>query len=153
MNRANLTFNIENSIADGDGKIAGRVYEKMIDISAAEILLLNSAPKELVAAPGPGKVIEFMSAVFFLDYGTEDYDNTANLSIQTITGNVRQSDSLAAAACLELDADGYGMFQAIHTETAINVNDGLELIASAVPGAGGGGTLKINVMYRIHDFN
>ena len=150
--RAFMAYDIENQIADTEGKTAGKVYEREISISSAEILLLNSAPKALVVAPGPGKVIEFMSAVFFLDFGGTAYDNTADLTIQTIAGDVTQSDSLAAAACLELDADGYGMFQVLSLETAIGVNDGLELVASAVPGAGNG-TLKIKVMYRIHDFN
>lgn len=150
--RAFMAYDIENQIADTEGKVAGKVYERTIDITSAEILLLNSAPKALVVAPGPGKVIEFMSAVFFLDFGGTAYDNSANLTVQTIAGDTAQSDAIAYGACLELGADGYGMFQVLSAETVINVNDGLELVASTVPGAGNG-TLKIKVMYRIHDFN
>ena len=152
-NRANIGWYIDNQIGGEDDRITGKVYEKMITLTTAEILLLNSAPKSLVAAPGIGKVVEFMSAVFLFNFDTAAFDNTSNLSIRTTTGHTAQSDVVAAAACLELGADGYGMFQVPSAETVIDVNDGLELYGSTVPGAGGSSTLKIKVNYRIHDFN
>jgi len=154
MNRSNLTYNIENSIADADGKIAGRVYEKEISITSAEIKLLVSAPKLLVAAPGPGKVLEFMSAVLFLDYGTATYDTNTSLTVQTITGNIALSGAVTAANFLHKAADAYTIMAPLGTAAGVvtNVNDGLELVAIGIP-ATGNSTMKIKVMYRIHDFN
>jgi len=46
---------------------------KNVRITSAEILALNATPKELVAAPGAGRAIEFVSAALFLDYGAATY--------------------------------------------------------------------------------
>lgn len=154
MNRANLTYHIENSIADGEGKIAGRVYEKIIDITSAEIKLLVTAPKLLVDAPGPGKVLEFVSAVLFLDYNSETYDTNTSLTIQTVTGNTALSGAVTAANFLHKTEDVYTVMAPLDTAAGVitNVNDGLELVAIGVP-ATGDSPMKIKVAYRIHDFS
>lgn len=150
-NRSNIAWHLENQIPGTDQRAIGMVYEKIVEISAAEILLLKTAPKELVAAPGTGKVLEFISAVFFLDEGSADYSGGA-LTIQTLTSNNTVSDSLSAANLLESTDDAYVMLQAVHTETDLDVNEGLELVADADPTTGNG-TLKVAVRYCIHDFN
>lgn len=154
MNRANLTYHIENSLADADGKIAGRVYEKIIDISSAEIKLLVSAPKLLVAAPGAGKVLEFVSAVLFLDYNSATYDTNTSLTVQTVTGNTALSGAVTAANFLHKTADVYTIMAPLDTAAGVvtDVNDGLELVAIGIP-ATGDSPMKIKIAYRIHDFN
>lgn len=152
--RSNMAYHIENQIADSDGKIAGRVYEKEISISSAEIKLLVSAPKQLVEAPGAGRVIELMSAVLFLDYNSATYDTNTSLTIQTITGNTALSGAVTAANFLHKTEDTYTIMQVLSTAAGIvtNVNDGIELVAIGIP-ATGNSPMKIKVMYRIHDFN
>lgn len=52
-----------------------------VSITNAQIKALRATPKTLVAAPGAGKVLEFVSGVLFHDYGsnalTESTDNMA----------------------------------------------------------------------------
>jgi len=153
-NRANIGWYIDNQIGGEDDRFTGKVYNKEIDISAAEILLLNSAPKELVAAPGVGKVIEFVSVVIFLDAGTAVYATHGDLTVNYHTANTAVSNQLDEDTYLFSDADVYGVAQAIDEEVALATNDALELRSpDGVPSGGGGGTLKVRVAYRIHDFN
>jgi len=152
-NRSNIAWHLENQLLGQDSRAIGMIYEKNVEVSAAEILLLYSTPKTLVEAPGAGKVIEFVSAVAFLDHGGTDFAAGGALSIQTITGNTTLSDAVAAATLINASADAYVVFQALSAEVATNVNDGLELTNADAVHTTGNGVLKIRVMYRIHDFN
>lgn len=153
--RAFMAYDIENQIADTEGKTAGKIYEKIIDISSAEIKLLVSAPKLLVSAPGPNKVLEFVSAVLFLDHdGASDYDTNTSLTVQTVTGNTALSGAVTAANFLHKSADVYTVMAPLGTAAGVvtDVNDGLELVAIGIP-ATGTSPMKIKVAYRIHDFS
>lgn len=44
-----------------------------VSITAAEMKAIRATPKSLVAAPGAGKFLEFISLTLFLDYGTAVY--------------------------------------------------------------------------------
>ena len=61
-NRANISYHIQNQIEDNYGIAAGRILERRVAVSSAEILALNTTAKELVPAPGANKVLEFISA-------------------------------------------------------------------------------------------
>ncbi|KKN77899.1 hypothetical protein LCGC14_0356360 [marine sediment metagenome] len=152
--RSNMAYHIAEQVADGDGVKAGRVFEREIEISSAEIKLLVSAPKELVPAPGPGKVIEFVSAVLFLDYNSTTYDTNTSLTVQTITGNTALSGAVTATNFLHKTADAYTVMQVLSTVAGVvtDVNDGIELVAIGIP-ATGNSPMKIKVSYRVHDFN
>lgn len=152
-NRSNIAWHLENQIPGTDHRAIGMVYEKMVDVSAAEIILLKDVPKELVAAPGAGKVLEFVSAVIFLDYGTTQYTDGGDLSIQNSDTDV--STTIDKDSLINEDEDTYGKLYAKEADDQVFVtNTVLELtVASADHAAGGGGTLKVAISYRIHDFN
>lgn len=152
-NRANIAWHLENQIPGDDRRAIGMVYEKIVELTSAEILALYTTPKELVEAPGAGKVIEFMSACLFLDHGGTDYAAGGDLVIQTITGNVAVSDVSPAAEFMNLSADAYEIIQALSDSTSVAVNDGLELTNGSANHTTGNGTVKVSIMYRIHDFN
>lgn len=58
-----------------------------VSITNAEMLALRAAPKELVAAPGAGKVIEFVSMVLLFDR-TAAYTETAdNMAVKYVDGS------------------------------------------------------------------
>jgi len=157
-NRAFMVYNIKNQLADGNNDYAGRIYEREIDVSAAEILLLNDAPKELVSAPGALKVIEFLSMVAYLTVGTVVYADGGALTVRTIAGGGAVSEDIAAA---DLINHATSVCRAANSalcsggaDTDLAVNDGLELyVDTQEHTGGGGGTLKVKIMYRIHDFN
>lgn len=155
INRAFIGRALDDQIGGEDDRFTGRIYEKIIDISSTEIKLLVTAPKLLVAAPGSGQVLEFVSAVMFLDHdGGSDYDTNTNLTVQTVTGNTTLSGAVTGANFLHQSADAYTIIHKLITAAGIvlNVNDGLELIAVGVP-ATGTSPMKIKIAYRIHDFN
>lgn len=127
-------------------------YER-IEISSAEILLLYSTPKTLVVAPGSGKVIEFVSAVMFLNHGGTDYAGGGNLVIQTITSNTSVSDLVANSELINENEDTYECVQALSDNVSLDVNEGLELINASGVHTTGNGVLVVDVAYRIHDFN
>ncbi len=152
--RAFMAYDIENQIADTEGKTAGKIYEKIIDITSAEIKLLVTAPKLLVDAPGPKKVLEFVSAVLYIDYNSTTYDTNTSLTVQTVTGNTALSGAVTGTNFLHKTADAYTVMAPLGTAAGVvtDVNDGLELVAIGIP-ATGNSPMKIKIAYRIHDFN
>lgn len=70
-------------------------------ITNAEIKALRATPKTLVAAPGAGKVLQFVSVALFLDYGTNVFTETAdNLS-------VKLKDGSGTAVSQDIEATGF----------------------------------------------
>lgn len=129
------------------------ILYRRVRVTSAEILLLYSTPKTLVDAPGSGKVIQFLSAVAFLDHGGTDYAAGGNLVVQHITADTAVSGVTAASDLINASADAYNVMQALSTDVVAAVNDGLELTNASAVHTTGNGILVIDVAYRIHDFN
>jgi hypothetical protein len=69
-------------------------------ITNAQMLALRATPKTLVAAPGAGKVLEFVSLALFFDYTaayTESADNMA----------VKYTDGSGVAVSQDIEATGF----------------------------------------------
>jgi len=160
--RAFMAYDIENQVADTEGKTAGKVYDKEVILTNAELKLLTTA-KELVAAPGPGKLIEFVSAMLFLDYGSDVLTESGaddNLLIEYDNGT-------GPAVCATIESGGFidqdedQAMLAVATavagsdaDTMINKNLALLAADEAFGGnASADTTMRIKVTYRIHDFN
>ena len=153
--RAFMAYDIENQIADNEGKTAGKVFEKEVSLTSAQILAMNATPIELIAAPGPGKIIEFVSAVLFLDHGGTDYANGGNIVVRSSSAaQVTVSGTLTSAASINLAHDNYAMIEALNAAImlAAEVDEALELY-SDTDHITGNGTARIKVTYRILDFN
>src|SRR5688572_10185170 len=59
-----------------------------VALTSAEILALRATPKTLVAAPGAGKVLEFISAHLYLDATATGYTETAdNMAVKYTDGS------------------------------------------------------------------
>ena len=154
MNRANVVFHIENQIADSDGKVAGRIYEKEVTLTSAEILALYTTPKTLVAAPGTKKVIQFISAVAFLDFNSVAYATAGILTIKYTNGSgTAVSDAVAAAALCNQADDCYEEFAKNTVETELTSNAALVLTCDTANPTAGNSPITIKVIYCIHDFN
>ena len=71
-------------------------------ISSAEILALNATPKELIAAPGAGKLIVIDEVELFLDYGAAQYaaDAGEDFTIQYATSDT-------AIVSVDNDSEGF----------------------------------------------
>lgn len=140
------------------------MYSAIVDITAAEIKLLVGTPKELVAAPGAaGQLIEFISAILVLDYGSEvfaeptapddlaiEYDDGTGQQIITwdTTGFITNN-----ADCIEIvNAASVGGGAAAVT-TAANVNKNIVLINTGgnyTGNASNDSAIRLIVTYRIH---
>lgn len=128
------------------------VRYKTIKITSAEILLLNSAPKELVAAPGAGRAIEFVGAQLHLDYGSATYASNGTLTVRTATNDSVLSGTLAAAELLHSTADKLATMVPVSTGIGLDINEAIELYVPTGEVDTGDSTLTVRVAYRIHSF-
>lgn len=145
---------LQSVSADG----AGALRYAEITISAASVLLLRATPYTLVAAPGAGKYLEFVSAVLILDYGTVAYtESAANLAVRfTGASGTIVSQAIEATGFADVTADtatnALPKIDAISAKTACE-NKGLFLHNT---GAGewansGDSVLRVKVLYRVHN--
>ncbi len=138
--------------------VIGEVETDTIEISAAEIILLNSAPKTLVAAQGADTVVEFISAMLIFDYGTVAYDGVAggeDLVIEYATGQ-DLSASIEVTGFLDQANDEIRLIPKdltvfpITTDLVPLKNSAVRLLMKTGEIATGDGTMTVKVSYRIH---
>lgn len=152
-NRSNIAWHLENQMLGDNQRAIGMVYEKQVELTSAEILALYTTPKELVEAPGAGKVLEFLSAVLFLDYGTATYATYGDLTVNLHTTGTALSDTVAAADLVQQTADAYRVMQVLSADVALKANEALELRCGTGNPVTGDSTIKVLIRYCIHDFS
>ncbi len=142
------------------GVLRNDALEAIVDvtISSAELLALNAAPKQIIAAPGANKAIIVIDAQAFLDYNSAAYDGIAGgedlvlaytngagtaLAKFETTGFLDQASDQMRVAAREAPVAGTNL-----TPTA-----NAALVAALLVGeiATGNSPLKIRVHYRIID--
>lgn len=123
-----------------------------VHITSAEILALYTTPKVLVAAPGAGKAIEFLSAVARLDYNSATYATYGILTVK-LSGGTAVSDACAAAALVQQVDDCIEFIPPVAAETELVANQGLSLFCDTGNPVTGDSPIDIHVAYRVHDFN
>jgi hypothetical protein len=154
VTRANIGYHIKNQIEGDDRERVGDVREADIKVTTAELLALNATPKELVEAPGAGKVLQFMGAVGFLDYNSTTYTGNGILTIKYTNGSgTAVSDSVAGAALAHQADDCYEEFAKKTTEIELTANAALVLTEDTGEMTTGNSPLYIKIFYRILDFN
>ncbi len=152
--RYTMAWHIENQIPNVDERAIGMVYEKIVKLTSAEILALFTTTKELVAAPGVGKVLEFMSAVFFIDYNSATYTTRGDLTVNLATTGTAVSNTLDAGDLVQKTADTYVLLAVKdNEETVLQDNEALELRVATGNPVVGDSPIKVSILYRIHDFN
>lgn len=87
--------------------VALAIAEVEVSISSSEILALRATPKTLVAAPGAGKVAEFVGMVLLLDATATAYVETAdNLAVKYENGSGAQvSETIETTGFIDQTAD------------------------------------------------
>lgn len=135
-----------------DWRSTSPIRYRTIKLTSAQILLLNSVPKELVATPGAGRVIEFVSAVLHLDFGSAAYASFGTLQIRTDGSESILSGTLATGELLYATDDKVAVMIPVSTGIGLDINEGIELdVPDGVPTAGDS-TITMVVGYRIHSF-
>lgn len=81
------TATLTDSSANWDTAYNDVIYSVEVDVNNTVLLALQAAPKQLIAQPGSGKLIELISAVVFLDYGSAALTEPNDLNLQYATSN------------------------------------------------------------------
>ena len=128
-------------------------------ITSAQVKALRATPIAIVAAPGAGKSLEFVSAILHFDYGgTNAFTNPQNLGVRYKDGSSAQvSQNITGTGFIDQTADtltsGLPKADAIAARTVAE-NQPLvlhNLGASEITGnAGGDNVLRVKMLYRVH---
>lgn len=125
-----------------------------VEISAAEIKALFTTPKPLVATPGAGKTLEFISLQLALDWLTPKYGITdvGNLAVHyTNAAGAAVSVNLAADGFLTLEADTLHLIQKIATNVTPVANAALVLAEDGGTNpTAGNSPIHAKIAYRVH---
>lgn len=152
--RANIGWTIDNQIRTNGVKV-GDIRTVEHEFNNAEVLTAYSANSnkglELVPAPGSGKMIEYISGVFVLNYVTaafvHTYTCTVNIGTNDIGSIVR--DFLQATE----DYLCYRTYDYDLVTLATYMNQAVYFHAKTANPTTGGGTISARISYRILDFN
>lgn len=128
------------------------VKSETVTLSSAQLLDLGTA-KELLPAPGVGKMYDVLRIVYIMKYNTTAY--SINTSIQPFIGDsgsipVANNTSVLGASAKSMIRPG------IYT-TGVNVpmtyaeNKNLNLLCASGNPIGGDGTLDVQITYQIID--
>ena len=128
-----------------------------VALTAAEIKALRATPKTLVAAPGSGKVLEFVSAMLLLDYGTTQFAEDgggSNLGVRYTNGSgVQVSEDIEMTGFITQNADYMTATQA--KKDPITAKTGCENQALVLHNIGAGeivtgdSVIRVKVAYRV----
>ncbi len=155
-NRAFLTHDIENSLTDGEGKIAGKIYERTVEISSEEIKKLRASPKVLVPALGAGRLIEFISAVLRIDSTDTVYtESTDNLVIE-YSSNDDLTGAIETTGFIDQTTNEIRRVVTDWTtgDLEVQINKAVQLFNTGDGEyAAGTGVMTVTTLYRIHNFN
>ncbi len=157
--RANMVYHIENQIADSEGKIAGKIFEREIEVSSAELLALATTAKELIPVPGTNKVLEFISAAIKYIAGSVGYTESTDDMVIRYSGGQAASDAIDSTNFIDQTNDEIRVIPHSTTAMAITVdlealkNTALQLFIPNDNPTLGNGSLNIRTSYRIHDFS
>ena len=135
------------TISSGVSKV--QTLKAQIALTAAQIFALNSAPLQLIAAPGAGKVILLHNLVFQMTYGTVQFTGGGAVSpvyhgatTNLLTGSVAAA-TVTAAANATISAGAEAAALALTTNTAVDFR------AATADFAAGDSTAIVTVWYSI----
>jgi hypothetical protein len=120
-------------------------------ISITEMLALRATPKELVPAPGAGKVLQFLGMVLIYDYAAAYTESADNMAVKVENGSgAAVSDTIEATGFLDATADK--MIQCVPIKDALlTANKALVLHNTGDGEYGGTGSpLRFKIMYAVH---
>ncbi|MBA7682055.1 hypothetical protein ES703_90401 [subsurface metagenome] len=138
-----------------DGRIADRsaIQYAEVEISPAEIKALYTTAKELVAAQGAGKVLEFISIMLAYEYGTVVYTigSATNLEVK-ITDKTGAAVSTTQAVTGMIDQATDQLRALDKLEASVTPVDNAPLCLALAGGnpTAGDGVIHAKVAYRVH---
>ncbi len=123
-----------------------------VAVSISELKNCRATPKTLVAAPGAGYVLEFVSAVFIYDYAAAYTETDDNLAIRYTDGSgTVVSLTLETTGLLDATADMISSISPLATDPILTANAALVLHNTGSGELGGTGSpCRVKVAYRVH---
>lgn len=120
----------------------------VVTVSSQEILGLGASPKELVAAPGAGYALHFVSAVLVFDSTATAYANGSAIAVY-FSGGAAQSSDLAATFLTA--GDKVWNMERFNATLGLThpVNTALVLKAAGAEFITGTGVLRVHITYNI----
>ncbi len=158
-NRASIGWYIEEQLTDLEGKVAGKIYERQVTVTSAELLALATTAKELVPAPGADRVLEFISAAIKYNYGATAYTESTDDMVIEYSGGQDVSASIDSTNFIDQTNDEIRVIPHNLSAMAITVdlealkNTSLQLFIPNDNPTLGDGTLDVRITYRIHKFD
>lgn len=138
----------ESTKAYVDSGGANGIRTATVSISSAEILALNTTPKEIIAAPGAGKYIQILWGHIFLDFGGTAYSNeTTEIEYSTGQDIVGTITSLLNVG-VDTIRNIVGSTGGIYAFSQVN-NASVRYRATSANPTTGNGTIQIVLAYRI----
>lgn len=134
----------------GIGIIGGPVVQlkqATISVTPAEVALLATAPKQLVAAQGAGTIVEIISASVRVIASGAPYATNTNLIIQGGIGILYQCDCLATTVQRRYKFQEYPLVSELFPQ--LGVNTAVNLSVDNGDPVGGSNELEIYVLYRV----
>jgi hypothetical protein len=135
--------------------LEGKVKTAEVSISSSELLALRATPKTLVAAPGAGFLLEFVSAVLLLDATATAYvESSANLGVKYTDGSGFQvSEDIEATGFIDQTGDTMQHARAKADQIVAKAGCDNQALVLHNLGAGeyttGTGTMRVKVAYRV----
>lgn len=132
--------------------VYGKTFYREVAITAAEMLAIRATPKTLVAAPGAGRVLEFISAVFIYDYAAAFTESADNIVIRETDGSgTVVSLTLETTGLLDATADKMSTIKPLATDVLALANKPLVLHNTGDGEFGGTGSpCRVKIAYKVH---
>jgi hypothetical protein len=120
----------------------------IVTVTSPEILALAASPKVLVAAPGAGYALHFVSAILIFDSTVTAYANGSALSVAYDSG-ADQSSTIAAT--MFTAGDKIYNFERLNAANGLThpVNTALVLKAAGAEFITGTGVARIHITYSV----
>ena len=129
-----------------------RIRVAAVEISSVDILALYTTAKVLVAAPGAGKVLEFVSLLLAYDAGATAYTVTSatNLAVKITDKNgTSVSTTQAVTGMIDQETDQVRILDKVGTTITPVVNAPLCLSLAGADPTEGDGVIHAKIVYRV----
>lgn len=138
-------------VANGTTDMEDSPYGSVeVALTSAQLLALRATPALLVAAPGAGKVLQFLGATLIYDYATAYTESAANIVVENATGT-DMSEILEATGFIDATADAMRHMVPAILGPVMLANEGLYLKNNgAAEWSGGTSVIRVKVLYAIH---